>query len=171
MFVSVPFCSCIDRDVTFLQTEDTLELLQKYSFAILDLSPPSEEKKGGNSLSNSHLLLHGWFSTVWRSYHTIESPLFCQDRRDQVLSVTGGRLGFICTERACVGVYSGGGRGGRRFFPTRHPGCYKDWYPETKMAARFSRRLISTILRWRYTGRFATTIFSATHRCNIGPML
>ena len=47
MFVSVPFRSSSDGNVTFLQTEDTLELLQKYSFAILDLSPPSQEKKGG----------------------------------------------------------------------------------------------------------------------------
>lgn len=47
MFVSVPFRSCIDGDVTFLQIEDALELLQKYSFAILDLSPLSQEKKGG----------------------------------------------------------------------------------------------------------------------------
>lgn len=47
MFVSVPFRSCSDGNVTFVQTEDTLELLQKYSFAKLDLSPPSQEKKGG----------------------------------------------------------------------------------------------------------------------------
>ena len=47
MFVSVPFRSSSDGNVTFVQTEDTLELLQKYSFAILDLSPPSQEKKGG----------------------------------------------------------------------------------------------------------------------------
>ena len=47
MFVSVPFRSCSDGNVTFVQTEDTLELLQKYFFAILDLSPPSQEKKGG----------------------------------------------------------------------------------------------------------------------------
>lgn len=47
MFVSVPFRSCSDGDVTFLQTEDALELLQKYSFTILDLSRPSQEKKEG----------------------------------------------------------------------------------------------------------------------------
>lgn len=59
MFVSVPFRSCSDGDVTFLQTEDALELLQKYSFTILDLSRPSQEKKRGNmtSLSKSQLLL------------------------------------------------------------------------------------------------------------------
>lgn len=47
MFVSVPVRSRIDGDVTFLQIEDALELLQKYSFAILDLSPLSQEKKRG----------------------------------------------------------------------------------------------------------------------------
>lgn len=67
MFVSVPFRSCIDRDVTFLQTEDTLELLQKYSFAILDLSPLSQEKKRGGIV----------FQTP--SYFCMDDFLLCDD--------------------------------------------------------------------------------------------
>ena len=67
MFVSVPVRSRIDGDVTFLQIEDALELLQKYSFAILDLSPLSQEKKGGGIV----------FQTP--SYFCMDDFLLCDD--------------------------------------------------------------------------------------------
>ena len=60
-----------------------------------------------------------------------------------MLSVTGGRLGFICTERACVV----GARQGGASSPPDARVVRKIDTRETKMVARFSKRLISTILR------------------------
>ena len=41
----------------------------------------------------------------------------------------------------------------------------------TTLCSVKNRRCKSSHLRWSYTGRFATTIFSATQRCNVGAML
>ena len=54
----------------------------------------------------------------------------------------------------------------------RIPDSTRNIFPECRFKKqRFlgSRNLDS--LRWCYTGRFATTIFSATQRCNFGTML